>query len=228
MLVPATTSTGIWCCSNHASTPISDIASAPPPPIATPMTGRFFGRSGGGTAGSSGPSLSRVVLAACSPAVAGLVDDFASVPVFWPLVGASFAPNPPVSGVLPLLCGACWAAAWPGVCAGVAAVCACARKVERNRTAQNAAARLRMDELCMKRVPGVELIYSPLDARHGGATVCNSSITAVSLWVSFNAATFMGVFRKENAVAQLFRSLSNRETALQCVLLKQIGELLLE
>ena len=28
---------------------------------------------------------------------------------------------------------------------------------------------------------------------------------AFSLWVSSNAATFMGVFRKENAAAQLFR-----------------------
>src|SRR5665213_1219113 len=62
---------------------------------------------------------------------------------------------------------------------------------ERTRTAQRTDAKLREDELCMKRVPEVEYIYPRLDARHGGATVC-------------------------------------RPPKLECVLLEQLGKLLLE
>ncbi len=93
MLVPAITSTGIRCSSSHCSDPISDSAIAAPPPSATPITGRFFGRSGGGTEGAVGPSRSFDGLAA-SFTLAGLLP-----PVFWLfwlLPDASLDPSPVV------------------------------------------------------------------------------------------------------------------------------------
>lgn len=51
MMVPAMTSTGMWCSSNQSRTPISESARAPPPPRARPMRGRSVG-PGGGTEGA--------------------------------------------------------------------------------------------------------------------------------------------------------------------------------
>ena len=110
MLVPAITSTGMRCSSSQRMTPISLIARAPPPPMASPITGRSLGRSAGGTEGASGPSPSFFALAAFSPAEAGLEADLSSVPALVPPLGEPFSPTPAVpTGVAccPALLPAC-------------------------------------------------------------------------------------------------------------------------
>ena len=42
MLVPTTTSTGMWCSSSHSSTPTCAIPRAAPPPSASPIRGRVL------------------------------------------------------------------------------------------------------------------------------------------------------------------------------------------
>ena len=97
MLVPAMTSTGMWCCSNQARTPISRHGERAAAAHGDSDDGAVVREVVGGTEGSSGPRRRCVVLAAVSPVVAGLLEDLSSVPVLGLLVGASLVPAALVS-----------------------------------------------------------------------------------------------------------------------------------